>query len=44
MLNSMIAPNQAMALSAGIDMNQMSLTEEQAQQQYMQSQNQLNQL
>jgi len=40
----MIAPNQAMALSAGIDMNQMSLTEEQAQQQYMQSQNQLNQL
>ena len=43
-LNGMIAPNQAMALSAGIDMNQMSLTEEQAQQQYMQSQNQLNQL
>ena len=27
-LNGMIAPNQAMALSAGIDMNQMSLTEE----------------
>ena len=31
LMNGMIPPGQAMGLSAGIDMNQMSIAEEQAQ-------------